>query len=189
MNGIDIIDRKVEVDEGIENKTITLPDNILRYRYIAIVILIVIIVIIINQYSLHSKRGNIILNLDQINVRGLIVYLIFVVALFNIFMSFQNTKNRLTDAKWDILHFIFYFFLAYFVPNNWGIILVLEVVWEVFEDIMGFGLKKLDYIETDKKKIIDIIANSTGYLLGNIFFSISKVRKKMDVTFARICLK
>jgi len=183
------IDCKKEVGEGIEDKTITPPQHILRYRYVGIVILIVIVVILVNQYRIKLGRSNIILNLDQINLIGLIAYLIFVIALFYILMSFQNTKNRLSDNWWDTLHFCFYFFLAYFIPNNWGIILVLEVVWEMFEDTMGFVFKKCNYIETDQKKVKDILANSTGYLLGNLFFSIPKVRQKMDIAFRAVKLK
>ena len=174
------IDSKKEVEIGIKNRTITPPQNIFRYKYIGVIILIVIVIILVNQNRIKLGRKNNILNLDQIKVKGLIAYLILVIILFSVLMSFQKTKNRLTDLHWDILHFIFYFFLAYFVPNNWGIILVLEVVWEMFEDTMGFVLKKYDYVETDRKKIIDILANSTGYLLGNAFFTIPSVKSKID---------
>jgi hypothetical protein len=179
------IDTKLEVEEGIK-KEISSPSNCFRYGYIGLVILIVIVVIVINRYYTVAGKGNILFNLNQINVKGLIIYIIVVIILFCICMSFQSSNNRLANTTWDILHFLFYFFLAYFIPNNWLIILVLGACWELFEDTMGFVYKRYGFVETDRKKLVDILSNCSGYLLGSIFFNHPKVKSKVDGMFSSI---
>ncbi len=80
----------------------------------------------------------------------------------------QKQAIRRLDHVWTVCHFLFYFGLGLLMPKNWGLILVLQVTWELFEDFMGYTLKRKQYIETDGKKISDIIVNSTGYWLGSL---------------------
>ena len=181
----DDIDTKAEVEEGIKNKEISVPPKTLRFGYVGLVILIVITVIIINQYYVRAGKSNILFNLDQIKFKGLIIYLVVIIILFCICMSLQNSTSRLSNWTWDLLHFTFYFFLAYFIPNNWLIVLTLSVCWELFEDTMGFVYKRYGFIETDRKKLVDILSNCTGYMLGSIVFSHPKVKGKVDGLFDR----
>jgi len=107
---------------------------------------------------------------ENINIKGLIVYFIIVGVIFVVCMNRQTTKQKLSDNIWDIGHFLFYFGLAYFIPNNYLLVSTFMVAWELFEDFMGFNVGKKAWIETDGKKMTDMIANSGGYYLGNLFF-------------------
>jgi len=135
----------------------------LRYRYIVLLICIIVLILILDR---RTK----LLSLQDINVKGLIVYLIVVVIIFAVCMMRQTTKYKLSDNLWDVGHFLFYFGLAYFAPNNYLLVSILMVIWELFEDFMGFNVGKKAWIETDGKKMMDMIANSGGYYLGNLFF-------------------
>ena len=137
--------------------------ELLRYRYVFVLICLIVLILVLDQ---KSKLGN----LQDINVRGLIAYLVIVVVIFSVFMMRQTTKQKLSDNSWDIGHFLFYFGLAYFVPNNFLLVAILMVAWELFEDFMGFNAGKKAWIETDGKKMTDMIANTSGYYLGNLFF-------------------
>lgn len=145
------------------------PTDLARYRYIVILIVIIIII-----YLLKGK-SKWLLNLNQINVKGLITYLIVVAIIYTALMKYytsatsSNSSNKKKlDMLWSIAHGFFYIGLGYFMPNNWGIIAVFQVCWELFEDFQGYGLHKTSYVETDGKKIMDIICNNTGYYLGNL---------------------
>lgn len=146
----------------------------LRYRYIILLICIIVLILILDK---RSK----LLSLQDINVKGLIVYLIIVVVIFTACMMRQTTKQKLSDNIWDVGHFLFYFGLAYFVPNNYLLVSILMVVWELFEDFMGFSSGKKAWIETDGKKMTDMFANTGGYFLGNLFFG----RDRKHATFKR----
>lgn len=135
-------------------------DEDTRYRY-----LVVLIVVIVVVFYLDKKNRD--LHLDQIKTKELVIYIIVTVVLFYIFM--KNAKN-IKNTQWLMLHFAFYFGLGYFCPNNWPAIFIFMTLWEIFEDEMGYGQGKEDYIETDRKKMLDIGANGLGYLLGNAFF-------------------
>ncbi len=152
------------------------PSNPMRYRFIVVLIIIMIVIYLSDSRALD-------LHIEQINFAGLVCYLILVIAIFKLAMSIEKEDNKLTSNKWDLLHFSFYFFLAYFIPNNWPLIFCLEIGWELYEDFQGYNLGKPEYIETDQKKMVDVCANSLGYYLGIKFFSIPKVRSKIDGFF------
>ena len=129
-----------------------------RYKFAVILIIILVIIYVMNPENLRPQ-------LDRINVKGLIAYLIIIAILFAVCM-----KIKMSDNWWDVAHFLFYFGLAKFVPHNWVIVATVMVAWEIFEDFRGFNQDKPEYIETDRKKMVDMLANSSGYYLGNILW-------------------
>lgn len=159
------------------------PMSILRYKYVAVLTIIVILVILWNTYQTRNTGKNVLFNPEDIDFPGLILYLVVVIIIFCILMKFQGTENGISDNMWDGLHFLFYFFLAFFIPNNWIFIITLQVAWELFEDFMWYRYGKLSFIESDSKKVVDILANSTGYFLGNLVFSNMKLRNKIKTKF------
>lgn len=154
----------------LEGKT-SRRDEATRYRFLIVLIVIMVIVFYLDK---ENRK----LHLDQIKVKGLVAYIVVIVVLFTIFM--KNSKN-IKNTQWLLLHFSFYFGLGYFCPNNWPAIFALMALWELFEDEMGYGQNKPDYIETDRKKMLDMGANSLGYFLGNAFFRNVKLGTRENV--------
>lgn len=148
-----------EALEKIADGRISYPDELRRYKYI-VELLIIIIVLYILWPRLFQPH------LNQIRWKALIVYGVIIFILFQFFMN-----RNLSDNQWSFLHFLFYTGLAYCVPNNLSLVVCIEVLWELFEDYQGFTRKKSSYVETNKKKMVDIAANTTGYLLGNFIFN------------------
>ena len=138
---------------------ISYPDELGRYKYILELLIIIIVIYIIWPKALQP-------HLEQIRWKALIVYMVIIFILFQVMMN----KN-LTDNQWSTCHAIFYFGLSYCVPNNLSLIVCIEILWELFEDYQGFSRNKPTYIETDRKKMVDIAANTSGYLLGNFVFN------------------
>jgi hypothetical protein len=123
-----------------------------------------------NTWSRKSKPG-------ELERYRYVAILTIIVVVFDTYYSKKDAKTqKKMDGTWDLFHFCFYFGLAYFVPNNWPLILALHVCWELFEDFLGYGCGMPTFIETDGKKVIDMFANSAGYLLGNAVFN-SRTRK------------
>lgn len=161
--------------------TISKPDEVSRYRYLAILIIVIIVIALINGGPAGFK-----INHKQIHLRLLMVYVAVIIGLLLLMMKWhvntvekiqsdeslsdeEKTKEiRRLDHFWTLAHFLFYFGLGIVMPNNWGLIIVLQVTWELFEDFMGYKLKQKQFIETDGKKISDIIVNSSGYFVGQI---------------------
>lgn len=79
------------------------------------------------------------------------------------YVSRNPAKNKCENVKfdgWSLGHMIIYFALGLFVPGYWAQILVLSVLCEAFEYIVGWRARWL----------IDPIANMAGYILGHIAF-------------------
>lgn len=145
------------------------PGDPPRYRYFLVLIIVIIVLVLIEGKHLLDFRP------EQINVKGLIIYIVVVIALFAAIMKWYNQlseeKQDGAENLWSFLHFCFYFGLAYFIPNNWIILIPFMVSWELFEDFMGFRMGKKTYIEKDGKKMFDIVCNSAGYWIGTKVFA------------------
>lgn len=159
-------------NNDVENREVSVPGQTKRYRY-----LVVLVIVIILLFMLHGRRV-FKFNLNQIKWKGLIIYIVISLILLMIFNAYCEKKTVIEqedlDKNWSFLHACFYFGLAYFIPNNWPIILTLMVLWEVIEDFIGFRLRKKSFVEVDKKKMQDIACNSLGYYLGNLAFRRNK---------------
>lgn len=144
------------------------PEELTRYRYIAVLVTIIVIIVLIQGKSVFT------VNIPKIKLKGLLVYLGVIVALFIMYNKYYNNQNEATQKDlnnaWSFFHACFYFGLAYFVPNNWPLVVIFMVGWELFEDHMGYNVGRKEFIETDGKKMFDMICNSSGYLLGSIAF-------------------
>jgi hypothetical protein len=125
------------------------PNEISRYRFV----LILIIVIIVAGFALLMRWQTTAIAKIQANVE--------------LTTEEKMIEIRRLDNVWSLAHFGFYVGLGILMPNNWTLILTLQITWELFEDFPGYRLGKKQYIETDGKKMFDIVCNSTGYLLGN----------------------
>jgi len=79
----------------------------------------------------------------------------------------------------SIIHFILYFLLGLYYKNNYLFVLVIGIVWELFEKVLvsnpysRYILKEywfipIEYIDdTFDHSIIDIIMNMIGYYIGS----------------------
>ena len=171
--------------------TTSKPNDPLRYRFILVFIIIVILIAIISGKSEVFK-----VHPQQIKVKALVIYLAVIIIGFGLLMKWQarriveiQSDKSLTAAEqqrailkldnvWSVSHVLFYVGLGIVMPNNWTIILVFQVVWELFEDFLGYRMGLTQYIETDGKKISDIICNNAGYFLGNVIAnSFSRFKK------------
>jgi hypothetical protein len=143
--------------------TISKQNELRRYQYVVVLICIIVLILILDKKTKLTS-------LEDINVKGLIAYFIVVAVVFSVCMMRQTTKQKLSDNTWDIGHFLFYFGLAYFIPNNYLLVSTLMVAWELFEDFMSYNVGKKAWLETNGKKMTDMMANTGGYYLGNLFF-------------------
>ena len=88
------------------------------------------------------------------------------------------TKSADIDI-FHLNHFILYFIIGLYYPNKYIIIIIISLVWEIFEYILSTN-KTLYYIakkywifpekywnENIYNKIIDIIINLCGYYVGS----------------------
>jgi len=148
-----------DIQAKIADGQISLPTDWHRYKFVIELLIILLVLYILNPHTLTP-------HLRAIKWKGLLVYVVVIIALFAVFMKFD-----IPDNGWDVLHFSFYLGLAYFVPKNWVIISILMVSWELYEDHQGFDNDKPKYIETNKKKMVDMVANSLGYYIGNVIFN------------------
>lgn len=144
------------------------PGVLARYQYIIVLITILVIVMIV------EKRNILTVNLKGINWKGLISYFAVIVIGYFAFTALYKRVDDVykpnLDNLWDFFHFTFYFGLGYFFPNNWLIVAIFMVCWELIEDYVGYNLGKTFYIETNGKKMFDMVCNSLGYWLGSSFF-------------------
>ena len=156
------------------------PTELLRYRYLVILIVVMIIISLTNGGVAGFK-----VNGHHIRFRLLIIYTVVIIGLLLLMMEWHvrtiekiESNSQLTDDEkreaihrlnhvWSVAHFLFYLGLGILMPKNWGLILILQVAWELFEDFLGYNLKKTQYIETDGKKMSDIVVNSLGYFIGS----------------------
>ena len=72
---------------------------------------------------------------------------------------------------WSIVHVLWYILFALFIPNNWWFIIIISIIWELFEYIMS-NHKYFD--ESIMNRICDIIFNLIGYYIGSILYAILK---------------
>ncbi len=91
---------------------------------------------------------------------------------------FKNTKSKVIDL-FHINHFLLYFIIGLYYPNKYLMILIISLVWEVFEYILTknktlYNITKNFWIFPEKywneniyNKIIDLICNFIGYYVGS----------------------
>jgi hypothetical protein len=93
-------------------------------------------------------------------------------------MDYRKPISQSVDLS-HISHFIIYFIFGLLYPNKYKIVLYISILWEIFEiiivhnDILYYLTKtywiipEIYWNETIKNKIIDFIANFSGYYLGS----------------------
>ena len=149
--------------------TISKPGEPTRYRYVVVLITILVLLVIFQGPGVLS------INIPVIKWKGLLLYLTVIVILFIWYDNYGKKQTKSIqedlDKAWSFFHACFYFGLAYFIPNNWPLLMTFMVCWELFEDHMGFTVGQTYFIETDGKKIQDILCNCTGYFLGSLAFN------------------
>lgn len=151
----------------------TIDDNQTRENIYWIASLLAVLLLYLVYTSMYPLR-------EEVKLGGTLVYLgitlaiIFVSMLIAVPSDFSTMNmfktRRQQEVFWTSTHFLFYFFLAYFLRNKWIIIILLQFVWEITENILNQFLTKW-FGERTNKKVQDVIANSLGYLAGNIFFN------------------
>ena len=90
----------------------------------------------------------------------------------------SKTKSKTIDL-FHINHFILYFVIGLYYPNKYLIIVIISVIWEIFEYYLTIN-KTLYYAakkywifpekywnENINNKIIDFIVNLCGYYVGS----------------------
>jgi len=70
---------------------------------------------------------------------------------------------------WHLLHILLYILIGILYPNNYIIIILTSIIWEIIEH---FIFKYIMKICNDKicGRIEDIFLNIFGYLLGHLFY-------------------
>ena len=75
---------------------------------------------------------------------------------------FEN-NNFFIDG-WSFLHFAIFFIAGIIFPNRWGSIIIVIVLFELFEKSTS---KRVNlFRETKKDTFTDIVLNLLGYFLG-----------------------
>jgi len=70
--------------------------------------------------------------------------------------------------KWHILHIILYILIGLLYPNNYFLILVISIIWELHEHIFfKYIIKKSQCKEISCLRIEDIFLNLIGYFIGS----------------------
>lgn len=93
-------------------------------------------------------------------------------------MTYRKPISSTFDLS-HINHFIIYYIIGLFYPHKYKIILIISILWEIFEfilvqnDCLYYLTKKYWIIpekywnETKENKIIDVCVNLIGYYLGS----------------------
>ncbi len=81
--------------------------------------------------------------------------------------TYTSIGNYSFDC-WSLSHLLMYIILGFAFPHQWKLILVVGILWEIFE-FFGSRIEKILY---PKKKLYwcakfsDLIVNTVGFILG-----------------------
>lgn len=87
------------------------------------------------------------------------------------------TINGIKFSWWPISHFILYFIIGLFCRKHWWLILLIGILWELFEYLVGKIIypfhTKIGYNSQYSQKWLtynkwDVLFNILGYILGVI---------------------
>jgi hypothetical protein len=147
-----------------------------------------IILVYIIGYVMYRDKNKCLLFLNN----KLCVYDMFLILLVSIFMlgfyyhHYSIKEDPLTIIMvdgvdecdyWALLHFIVYAGMGFMFPDKYLFFLTAGIAWEVFEhynglyDLYFFGLTFNRGTANDDRwwygRMIDVVANTTGYTLGS----------------------
>ena len=92
--------------------------------------------------------------------------------------SFRQPISSTFDVS-HISHFAFYYIFGLIYPNKYKLIIILSILWEIFEiilvqnDTLYYLTKKYWIVpekiwnETLSNKLVDFVMNLLGYYLGS----------------------
>ena len=72
---------------------------------------------------------------------------------------------------WSIIHILLYTIIALFIPNKWWLIIIISIIWEIYEYIMSKIYDNKYYGEVIMNRIFDIGFNLLGYYIGSIIYN------------------
>jgi len=74
---------------------------------------------------------------------------------------------------WHILHILLYILIGLLFPNNYFIILIISIIWELYEHFMfKYVVKKVKCKDFICLRFEDILLNLIGYYIGNVIYQI-----------------
>lgn len=85
---------------------------------------------------------------------------------------------------YTITHFLIYFVISLYYKNKWVEIIILSIIWEIFEMLLNIGYDKILHLGSDywdeipMNKVIDIVFNLLGYGAGHLY-QIYILKKKL----------
>lgn len=73
---------------------------------------------------------------------------------------------------WHLLHIILYILIGLLYPHNYTLILIISIIWEIYEHFMfKYIIKKSNCKEFSCLRIEDIFLNLLGYFIGSSLIS------------------
>jgi len=77
-------------------------------------------------------------------------------------------RNKILQVDgWSILHIILFFILGTQFPNQWRLVIIGTIIFEVFE--MAASKRTSFFKENTKDTFTDILLNFVGYWIGSMF--------------------
>lgn len=112
------------------------------------------------------------------------------------FMSFSDFSYKKPLSKpFDVMiinHFILYFIFGYYYPNNYILVLILSILWELFEIFVTswdytYSILKEKWVVPERywnekplHKVFDILVNLLGYTVGSYYGIITERKKAFE---------
>lgn len=130
---------------------------------IIIVIIIFVVILVIYNFTYKSKYGGYISNVKISDVP------------YAIKCAFEEPGCEEGNIDgWTLVHGIMYFIIGLFVPNRFLVILVISIIWELLQPLMG----------NSARFIINPLVNLTGYAIGSLVrdnYSKSQLHEKYSI--------
>ena len=83
---------------------------------------------------------------------------------------------------WHLLHVVLYILIGLLYPNDYTLILIISVIWELYEHFMfKYLIKKSNCNEFSCLRIEDVFLNLLGYFIG------SSLDKAKNLAFLHLC--
>ena len=109
------------------------------------------------------------MNMNNCNIaRMLLIVAAIFIATCIPYLGFLSTKLYKHITGWSITHIIWFFIMGYLCPGHIQEFMLMGILWEVLEKIIGIltGKEKFWTSGGTKGQITDLIMNYIGYVVG-----------------------
>ena len=86
---------------------------------------------------------------------------------------------------WHLLHIVLYILIGLLYPNDYILILIISIIWELYEHFMfKYLIKKSNCNEFSCLRIEDVFLNLFGYFIGSsLSFQLDEEEKAKSLAF------